>query len=83
MIDNMRFRKRDIQLYTYKGGDRQLQIDMVILRKSQWKYLNDPKIIPSETVATPHKPLVVTLNVTRWKKKDLRSTEIKIQYGKL
>ena len=83
MIDNMKFRKRDIQLYTYKSGGRQFQIDMVIVRKSEWKYLNDAKIIPSETVATPHKPLVVTFDVTRWKRKDLRSTEIKIQYSKL
>ena len=45
--------------------------------------MNDAKLMPSETVATQHKPQVVTLNVTRWKKKDLCSTETKIRYDKL
>lgn len=50
MIENTWFEKRDSQLYTYYSGRSKTQIDMIIVRKAQWKYVMDAKVIPSETV---------------------------------
>lgn len=56
MIGNTWFEKRDSQLYTYYSGRSEIHIDMVIVRKAQWKYVLDSKAIPSETVALQHEP---------------------------
>lgn len=43
----------------------------------------DAKVIPDETVAPKHKPVVATLRLERFGRKKLCSTETKIRSGKL
>ena len=77
MIGNTWFEKRDSKLCTYYSGRSKTQIDMIVVRKAQWKYMIDAKVIPSETVAPQHKPVVATLRLERFGKKELFLTEAK------
>ena len=83
MNTNTWFEKRDSQLYTNYSGRSKTQIDMIIVRKAQWRYMMNTKVIPSETVAPQHKPVVITLRLERFGRKDLCSTETRIRSGKL
>ena len=78
MIASTWFEKRDNQLYTYYSGRSKMQIDMIIVRKAQWRYMVDTKVIPSETVVPQHKQVVATLRLERFGRKDLCSTETRV-----
>ena len=84
MIANTWFEKRDSQLYTFNSDRSKTQIDMIIVRKlSGGMQYMDTKVIPSETVALQHKPVVATLRLERFGRKDLCSTQTRIRSGKL
>ena len=78
MIASTWFEKRDSQLYTNYSGRSKTQIDMIIVRKAQWRYMMDTKVIPSETVVPQHKQVVATLRLERFGRKDLCSTETRV-----
>lgn len=71
------------EMYTCRSGGRQTQIDMCIVRKTQWKLVDDATVLPSETVGKQHKPLIVTVQFKRFQRKELCSSETRIRSGKL
>ena len=68
-IVNTWFDKRESHRVTYKSGGRFSQIDLIIIKGCDWKFVKDCKVIPSETVATQHKPVVAQIEVQKFEKK--------------
>lgn len=60
---NTWYKKRCSQLATYHSGDASSQIDFFLMRSKDRTLVNDAKVIPYETVATQHRPLVCTLRI--------------------
>ena len=83
MIVNTWFEKRKSQLITYRSGKARTQIDFLLVRKAQWKWVKDCKVVPSETVAPQHKPVVVTMDIVQWRREELCSPESRLRLWKL
>ncbi|VDO67818.1 unnamed protein product [Heligmosomoides polygyrus] len=62
-IVNTVFRKRDSHLISYYSGSSRSQIDFVLVRDRDWSIVTDAKIVPYETVAPQHRPLICTLKI--------------------
>jgi len=58
VIINTLFCKRKSQRITYTSGGNNTQVDYILCRGSMRKHLMDCKVIPGESVAKQHKPLV-------------------------
>ena len=58
VLGNTCFKKRDSHLITYRSGPGKTQIDFILFRRSQRKYVRDVKVIPGEEVALQHQLLV-------------------------
>ncbi|VDP46647.1 unnamed protein product [Heligmosomoides polygyrus] len=63
-IMNTVFRKRDSHLISYYSGSSKSQIDFVLVKYRDRSIVTDAKIVPYETVAPQHRPLVCTLKIT-------------------
>ncbi|XP_049855260.1 uncharacterized protein LOC126335835 [Schistocerca gregaria] len=57
-IANTWFKKRDSHLITYYSRTNAMQIDYILVRRRDLKDVLDTKVIPYETVATQHRPLI-------------------------
>ncbi|MGL4931832.1 MAG: endonuclease/exonuclease/phosphatase family protein, partial [Aeromonas sp.] len=55
VIANTFFKKRDSHLATYTSGGRSTQIDYWLIRRHDFKFVMDAKVIPSETIASQHR----------------------------
>ncbi|EYC40925.1 hypothetical protein Y032_0589g370 [Ancylostoma ceylanicum] len=62
VIMNTKFRKRPSHLVSFYSGNAQTQIDFVLRYRDQ-KLVTDAKVVPYETVATQHRPLICTMKV--------------------
>ncbi|VDL84135.1 unnamed protein product [Nippostrongylus brasiliensis] len=58
------FRKRPSHLISFYSGNTRSQIDYVLVRRRDAKLASDAKIVPYETVATQHRPLICTMKIT-------------------
>ncbi|VDO72001.1 unnamed protein product [Heligmosomoides polygyrus] len=63
-IVNTVFRKRDSHLISYYSGCSKSQIDFVLVKDRDRSIVTDAKIVPYETVAPQHRPLVCTFKIT-------------------
>ncbi|VDP43964.1 unnamed protein product [Heligmosomoides polygyrus] len=61
IIANAVFRKRDSHLVSFYGGSTKTQIDFIRVKHRDRKLLTDAKVVPYETVATQHRPLICTI----------------------
>ncbi|VDP12261.1 unnamed protein product [Heligmosomoides polygyrus] len=62
-IVNTDFRKRDSHLISYYSGSSKSRIDFVLVRDRDRSLVTDAKIVPYETVAPQHRPLICTLKI--------------------
>ncbi|XP_049947889.1 uncharacterized protein LOC126456178 [Schistocerca serialis cubense] len=60
-IANTWFKKHDSHLITYYSGINATQIDYILVRCRDLKDVLDAQVIPYETVATQHRPLICKL----------------------
>ncbi|VDO63408.1 unnamed protein product [Heligmosomoides polygyrus] len=63
-IVNTVFRKRDSHLISYYSGSSKYQIDFVLVKDRDRSLVTDAKIVPYETVAPQHRPLVYIFKIT-------------------
>ncbi|VDO96432.1 unnamed protein product [Heligmosomoides polygyrus] len=63
-IANTAFRKRDFHLISYYSGSSKSQINFVLVKDRDRSIVTDAKIVPYETVAPQHRPLVCTFKIT-------------------
>ncbi|WKY13292.1 hypothetical protein Q1695_004255 [Nippostrongylus brasiliensis] len=64
VITNTAFRKRPSHLISFYSGNARSQIDYVLVRRRDAKFVSDAKVVPYETVATQHRPLICTMKFT-------------------
>lgn len=62
-ISNTFFIKRDSHLRTYYSANWATQIDFILVRRHDLQSVLDVKVVPSETVATQHRPLVGRMKI--------------------
>ncbi|VDP21670.1 unnamed protein product [Heligmosomoides polygyrus] len=62
-IVNTAFRKRDSHVTSYYSGSTETQKDFVLVRDRDRSLATDVKIVPYETVAPQHLPLICTLKI--------------------
>ena len=63
-ITNIFFRKNKSRLITFSFGGNHTQIDLILVRRAQLKYIKDTKVISSEDCITQHKLLACDLVVS-------------------
>ncbi|VDO67529.1 unnamed protein product, partial [Heligmosomoides polygyrus] len=57
------FRKRDSRLISFYSGNTRTQIDFVLVKDRDRSLVTDAKVVPYETVAPQHRPLICTLKI--------------------
>ncbi|VDO97605.1 unnamed protein product [Heligmosomoides polygyrus] len=62
-IVNTVFRKRDSHLISYYSGGTKTQKDFVLVKDRDRGLVTDAKVVPYETVAPQHRPLICTLKI--------------------
>lgn len=60
-IVNSFFQKREGQLITYRSANSQSQVDFIMCSRDTLKQVRDCKVLPGESVAPQHKPVVCRL----------------------
>ena len=63
VITNSIFRKRPSHLATFYSGEVKTQIDFILIRRRDRKQATDAKVVPYETVAPQHRPLICKLKL--------------------
>ena len=64
VVTNSFFCKRKSHLVTFHSGNNQSQIDYILVRKQDFRYVRDVKVIPGEECALQHKLLTCDLKLT-------------------
>ncbi|WKX94956.1 hypothetical protein Q1695_011868 [Nippostrongylus brasiliensis] len=64
VITNTTFRKRPSHLISFYSENARSQIDYVLVRRRDAKFVSDAKVVLYETVATQHRPLICTMKFT-------------------
>ena len=64
VVTNSFFCKRKSHLVTFHSGNNQSQIDYILVRKWDFRYVRDVKVIPGEECALQHKLLTCDLKLT-------------------
>ena len=64
VVTNSFFCKRKSHLVTFHSGNNQSQIDYILVRKRDFRYVRDVKVIPGEECALQHKLLTCDLKLT-------------------
>ncbi|VDP10129.1 unnamed protein product [Heligmosomoides polygyrus] len=62
-IVNTKFRKRASHLISFYSRNTKTQIDFILVRNRDQGLVTDAKIVPYETVATQHRPLICTMKI--------------------
>ena len=78
-ICNTFFQKKAEHMITYRSGIRQSTIDYILVRSQSLRFVKDCKVIPGETVATQHRPLILEMELEKPKRTKKRSREKKIK----
>ena len=82
-IRNTFFQKKEEHMLTYRSGIRQSKIDYILVRRQGLRFVKDYKVIPGETVATQHCPLILEMELDKPKRTKKRSREKKIKWYNL
>ena len=77
------FQKKEEHMITYRNGTRQSTIDYILVRRKSLRFVKYCKVIPGETVATQHRPLVLEMELEKPKRTKKRSREKKIKWYNL
>ncbi|KAG5586166.1 hypothetical protein H5410_046600 [Solanum commersonii] len=83
VIANSCFPKKENHMVTYRSLVAKTQIDYLLLRKGDRGLCKDCKVIPSENLTTPHKLLVMDLEIKRDRRKKLVADRPRIKWGGL
>ncbi|KAG5600776.1 hypothetical protein H5410_032146 [Solanum commersonii] len=83
VIANSCFPKKENHMVTFRSSVAKTQIDYLLLRKGDRGLCKDCKVIPSENLTTPHKLLVMDLEIKRNRRKKLVSDRPRIKWGGL
>ncbi|XP_045454738.1 craniofacial development protein 2-like [Melitaea cinxia] len=62
-IANIFYQKREQHLITYRSGLHSTQIDYILLRRNRLKSAKDCKVIPSESLVSQHRLLLLDLTL--------------------
>ena len=78
-IANTFFQKKESQMFTYKSGNRESQIDLFLCRKRDSKDIVNCKVIKGECVAPQHRLVVadLALMVERVRRREQRVVKTK------
>lgn len=69
VVCNTLYQKRSSRLATFSSGGCNTQIDYIMMKNRDKKFLKDVKVIPSEEVFIQHKLVVCDLSITMKKEK--------------
>ncbi|XP_019258340.1 PREDICTED: craniofacial development protein 2-like [Nicotiana attenuata] len=83
VISNSSFPKREDQLVTFQSIVVKTQIDYLLLRRCDRGLCKDCKVIPSETLATQHRLLVMDVGIMMKRKKRTARGRSRIRWGAL
>ncbi|KAG5601748.1 hypothetical protein H5410_033118 [Solanum commersonii] len=83
VIANSCFPKKKNHMVTFRSSVAKTQIDYLLLRKGDRGLCKDCKVIPSENLTTPHKLLVMDLEIKRDRRKKLVADRPRIKWGGL
>ncbi|XP_070026572.1 uncharacterized protein [Nicotiana sylvestris] len=83
VIANSSFPKREEHLVTFRSMVAKTQIDYILLRRCDRGICEDCKVIPSETLATQHRLLVMDVGIVIKKKKRFVRGQPRIRWGAL
>nr|XP_033511683.1 craniofacial development protein 2-like [Nicotiana tomentosiformis] len=83
VIANSSFPKKREHLVTFRSSVAETQIDYLLCRKSDRGLCTDCKVIPSETLSTLHRLLVMDLGITRKRRKRAMHRQHRIKWGAL
>ena len=70
VITNIRFKKRDEHLITYKNVVSSTQIDYFLMRQEDQLCCKDCKVILGQCLTTQHRLLILDIQVRNWKRKN-------------
>ncbi|XP_019263459.1 PREDICTED: uncharacterized protein LOC109241200 [Nicotiana attenuata] len=83
VIANSSFPKREEHLVTFRSMVAKTQIDYILLRRCDRGVCEDCKVIPSETLATQHRLLVMDVGIVIKRKKRFVRGQSRIKWGAL
>ncbi|XP_019227380.1 PREDICTED: craniofacial development protein 2-like [Nicotiana attenuata] len=83
MAANSSFPKKEKHLVTFRNSMGKTQIDYLLCRKCDKGLCTDCKVIPSEHITTPHRLIVMDLEIKRSRRKRAGCREPKIKWGNL
>ena len=63
------FKKRESHKITYRSGQHQSEIDLVVVRRQHLARIKDCKVIAGEHVTTQHKPVIWEVRI-QWKRRN-------------
>ena len=61
VLINTFFQKKEEHLVSYKNGNNKLQIDYIMVRKLEQKFVRDCKVIPGAAVVPQHRMVVAVI----------------------
>ncbi|VDP13440.1 unnamed protein product [Heligmosomoides polygyrus] len=76
-IVNTVFQKRDSHLISYYSGGTKTQIDFILVKDRDRGLVTDAKIVPYETIAPQHRPLICTLKIASPRQKQKTTDAIR------
>jgi len=82
-ILNTMFKKEDKKKITYKNGDRETQVDYILVRVNEKIRFKDCKVIPGEECLTQHRLVCSDIKIMGMKRKRKAKGERKIKGWKL
>ncbi|XP_059313140.1 uncharacterized protein LOC132064241 [Lycium ferocissimum] len=83
VVANSSFPKKEEHLVTFHSSMAKTQIDFLLLRKGDKGLCKDCKVIPSESLTTQHKVLVMDLEIKMRKRKKVVDDKPRIKWGSL
>ena len=63
------FKKEDKKKITYKNGDRETQVDYILVRVNEKIRFKDCKVIPGEECLTQHRLVCSDIKIIKMKRK--------------
>ena len=83
VVVNTCFRKREEHRITYRSGPYASQIDYLLVRQTERKYIKDCKVIPGEAAVKQHRLLVMTMQLQKGKIERRAKQQARIRTWKL
>ena len=81
-VVNTYFKKKEEQRVTFKSGGRCSQVDYILCRRVNLKYVSDCKVVVGESITSQHRTVVCRMRLVVKEKKSVR-LEPKIKWWRL